>query len=46
MYYKFKFEINGEIVDQTNEEISKLVTTMLLNLYEKYKDVEEVFSKQ
>lgn len=46
MYYKFKFEINGEIVDQTNEEISKLVTTMLLNLYEKYKDVEKVFSKQ
>jgi len=46
MHYKWKFEINGQIVDESNEEISKLVTTMLLNLYEKYKDNEKIFPKQ
>lgn len=46
MNYKFKFEISGQIVDETNEEISKLVTIMMLDLYEQYKDNKKIFVKQ
>lgn len=46
MHYKLKFEINGQIVDETNEEISRLVTMMLLNLYERYKHDEKIFPKE
>lgn len=46
MHYKYKFEINGQEVDTSNEEIAKLVTTMLLNLYEKNKDNKKVFTEQ
>jgi len=35
MHYKYKFEINGQEVDESNEEISRLITIMLLNLYKK-----------
>lgn len=46
MHYKYKFEINGQEVDKSNDEIAKLVTIMLLNLYEKNKDNEKIFPKQ
>ena len=43
MNYKYKFEINGNIVDSSNEEIAKLITIMLLNLYEKNKGNKKIF---
>lgn len=46
MHYKFKYEINGQILDKPNEEISKLVTKVLLELYEEYKDDPRIFPKE
>ena len=46
MHYKYKFEVNGQTVDISNCEISKLITIMLLNLYEKNKGNEKLFQKQ
>jgi hypothetical protein len=46
MHYKYKFEIDGQEVDISDGRISKLVTMMLLNLYEENKDNEEIFPKQ
>jgi hypothetical protein len=45
MHYKYKYEINGKILDETNEEISKLVIKSLLELYDKYKDDTRIFPK-
>jgi hypothetical protein len=46
MHYKYKFEIDGQKVDISDNRISKLVTTMLLDLYEKNKDNAKIFPKQ
>ena len=46
MHYKYKFEINGQAVDVSNKQISQIITTMLLNLYEKNKNNEKIFPKQ
>jgi len=43
MHYKYKYKIKGQILDAPNEEISKLVTEMMLKLYYKYKDDEKIF---
>lgn len=46
MNYKYKFEIDGQKVDISDNRISKLVTTMLLNLYKNNKNNEKIFFKQ
>lgn len=43
MHYKYKIELDGEIIDFNNEKASKLITSMWLRLYEKYKYNPKIF---